>query len=192
MSVAPEPPMPHALEQPALFRVAEYGPPPAENAVPAHGWRATLLAELPCLRPAPSVPAPSVLVSSVPVLGVPALGRPKQPARRTRVLITEPEARGLAGVMARAVLEALEGRRPVQQLATMLSGRGVATVQTLCRGGLRWPVRGATVGTVRVFLPCRDAVEACVTFRCDQRTRVLVLRIDRERGRWVGTAVRVG
>ena len=187
MSVAPEPPMPHALEQPALFRVAEYGPPPAENAVPAHGWRATLLAELPCLRP-----VPNVLGSSGPVLGAPVLGRPKEPTRRARMLITEPEARGLAGVMARAVLEALEGRRPAQQLATMLSGRGVATVQTLCRGGLRWPVRGATVGTVRVFLPCRDAVEACVTFRCDQRTRVLVLRIDRERGRWVGTAVRVG
>jgi hypothetical protein len=168
-----------AAEQPALYRLAEYGP-PAEYAGPAEhagGWRAALLAELPCLQPAPSVP---VLVPR------------KERPRPARALITEAEARGLAGAMARAVLETLEGRRPVQQLTTMLNGRAVAAVQTLCRGGLRWPVRGAAVGSVRVFLPRRDAVEACVTFRCDQRTRVLALRIDRQRRRWVGTAVRIG
>jgi hypothetical protein len=167
--------MPHAAGQPALFRLVELGPPP-EQATPS-GWRSALLAELPSMRP---------------MAHGPVLVHRKEPARAARVLITEAEARGLAGTMARAVLEALEGRRPVQQLATILSERAVATVQTMRRGGLRWPIRRATVGTVRVFLPCRDAVEACVTFHCDQRTRVLVLRIDRERRRWLGTAVRIG
>jgi hypothetical protein len=176
VSVASEPPIPHAAEQPVLLRLAEFGP-PAEHAVPAPGWRSPLLAGLPRMQPA---------------AGGPVLVRRMDVARPARVLITEAEARGLAGTMARAVLEALEGRRSARQLATMLSERALATVQTMRRGGLRWPIRRAAVGTVRVFFPCRDAIEACVTFHCDGRTRVLVLRIDRERRRWVGTAVRIG
>jgi hypothetical protein len=160
-----------------LLRLVELGPPP-DDATPVHGWRSALLAELPSIRPAPVAPVPSPRT---------------EPARAAaRVLITEAEARGLAGAMARAVLEAIEGRRPMQQLATMLSERAMATVQTMRRGGLRWPVRGATMGTVRVFLPYPDAVESFVTFHCDHRVRVLVLRIDRDHRRWLGTAVRIG
>lgn len=175
MSVAPEPLVSHAIEQPMLFRMADFGPAPV-HVVPAYGWQPAWLAELP-MQPAPTVVVPK---------------QRRKTAAPARVLITESEARGLAGTMARAVLESLEGRRPVQQLGSLLNARAIATVQTMLRGGLRWPVRRATVGTVRVFLPSRLAVEACVTFRCDQRTRVLALRIDRERRRWVGTAVRIG
>ena len=123
---------------------------------------------------------------------MPVLGPRRQPVRPVWTLITEAEARGLASGMARAVLEALDGRRPMRQLAPMLTERAVATVHAMQRGGLRWPVRRATIGTVRVFLPCRDAVEACVTFRCDQRSRALALRLERDRRRWLCTAVRIG
>lgn len=200
MSVAPEPQVTHAAvapvrpiqsvplgqshspeaaepdQQPVLLRLVEFGPPP-EATAPVPGWRSALLATLPSMCPASVV---SVLPEQT------------EPARPARVLITEAEARGLAGAMARAVLEAIEGRRPIHQLATLLSERAVATVQTMRRGGLRWPVRRATVETVRVFLPRPDAVESFVTFHCDNRVRVLVLRIDRDRRRWLGTAVRIG
>jgi Family of unknown function (DUF6459) len=176
VSVAPEPSLPDADEQPVLLRAVELGPPP-DCGTAVSGWRSTLLAELPRLRPVPSVPVPAP--------------RPV-PARATRLLITEAEARGVAGAAARAVLEVLEGRRPIQRLTTMFNDRAVDAVHAMQRGGLRWPVRRATIDTVRVFLPCRDAIEACVVFRCDQRPRALALRIDREGRRWVATAVRIG
>lgn len=161
-----------------LFRVAEFGPPP-EAASARPGWQSTVLAELPELRCEPSVP---VLVM-----------RPNTaPARRGRVMITEAQARGLASVTARAVLEALEGRRPMQQLTGLLTERALAAVDTMRRGGLRWPIRRATLGTVHVYLPCRNAVEACVVFRCDQRSRALALRFELQRRRWVATAIRIG
>jgi len=178
VSVAPEQPVPHAAEQPVLLRIAEFGPPPEPAIGTTSGWRSPLLAELPSLRPEPLVP---VLVAR------------RSTAAATRALITEPQARGLAGATARAVLEVLEGRRPMQQLTGMLTDRAIAAVQTMRRGGLRWPIRSATtIGTVHVFLPSRHAVEACVVFRCDQRCRALALRIERERRRWVCAAVRIG
>jgi Family of unknown function (DUF6459) len=178
VSVAPETSLPNADEQLVLLRAVDLGPPP-DRGEAASGWRSTLLAELPRLRPVPSVPASAPRPAPAPV-------------RTTRLLITEAEARGLAGAAARAVLEVLEGRRPIQRLTTMFTDRAVDAVHAMQRGGLRWPVRRATIDTVRVFLPCRDAVEACVVFRCDQRPRALALRIDREGRRWVGTAVRIG
>ena len=156
--------------------MAELGPPPVEDDS-VSGWRSQLLAKLPRLRPVPSAPAP---------------GPQRAPEPPARALITEAEARGLAGSTARVVLETLEGRRPVRQLTAMLDERASAAVRTMQLGGLRWPIRRATIVAVHVFQPCREAVEAVVTFRCDHRTRVLALRIDRVCRRWIVTAVRVG
>jgi len=180
VSISPESPVQQVPEQPVLLRVAEFGPPPESGpSGDAGAWRSPVLAGLPTLRPVPSLP----------VLARPGTARP---ARPRPALITEAQARGLAGGTARAVLEVLEGRRPVHQLAGMLDTRAVAAVTTMVRGGLRWPVRRATVGTVHVYLPCREAVEACVVFRCDQRSRALAMRFERVRRRWVATAIRIG
>jgi hypothetical protein len=185
VSAAPEQPVPSppAVEQPVLLRAVEFGPPP-EAASEQPGWRSTMLAELPELTCVPGVP--------VLVMRPGTDGPAPAPARRTRTMITEAQARGLASVTARAVLETLEGRRPMQQLTGMLTERALAAVDTMRRGGLRWPIRRATLGTVHVYLPCRDAVEACVVFRCDRRSRALALRFELQRRRWVATAIRIG
>jgi len=162
-----------------LLRVVELGPPPEpEAACTPAGWRSALLAELPSL---PAAAPPTWIGRAMP-----------KHRRPVRTLITEAEARGLAGGIARAVLEVLEGRRPASQLRAMLDERAMSSVCTMLRGGLRWPVRRATLGRVHVYLPSVDAVEACVVFRCGDRSRALALRIDRERRRWVCTAVRIG
>src|SRR5829696_6511024 len=161
VSAVPEPSLQHAVEQPVLLRAIELGPPPDDGV--AHGWRSPLLAGLPSLQPLPAVPVHA----------------PPRPAPRApRALITEAEARGLAGAAARAVLDVLEGRRPLGQLRAVFAEQAISAVHAMSRGGLRWPVRRATIGAVRVYLPSHDAVEAFAVFHCDHRARALALRFD--------------
>ena len=197
MSVAPELPgesLP--VGQVVLLRAVDCGPPPetpSPGLAESVGWRSRLLDTLPVLLPTPAPGLPGAPVVAGPAVAGPAVAGP--PVRRTRRLvatITDAEAKALVVSTARVVLEVLEGRRPVAQLRPMLTDRAVAAVQTMLRGGLLWPVRHATIGSVHVALPSHDVVEACVVFRTGQRCRALALRIGRERRRWVATAVRVG
>ena len=180
VSALPQEPEPCVGDQFVLFRVVELGP-PEESGPAVDGWRSAVLAQLPAAPP--RTPVGSDGIAAAPVL----VARP--PVARS---ITEAQARGLAAAAARAVLEVLAGRRPVQQLTGLFGDRAMVTVQTLCRGGLRWPVRGATLGRVHVYLPSRNAVEACVLFHCDERCRALALRFERTGRRWICAAVRVG
>ncbi len=177
MTVARELPHEPAHQRPTLLRIVEFGPPPLPDPAPdtRPGWRAPLLAGLPRLRPAPPAAAPE-----------------PPPPRPIRTLVTDAEARGLAGATARLILEVLEGRRPAHQLDAALSDRAASTVRTMLRGGLRWPVRHAAVRSLHVHQPTARAIEACVVFLSDTRHRALALRLDRDRRRWLATAVRIG
>ena len=161
-------------QPPVLLRIVEFGPPPETRTRP--GWRSPLLASLPRLRPEPRA----------------VVDPPMPPPRRARNLITDAEARGLAGATARAVFEVLDGRRPPHQLDVLLSQRAVSTVETMLRGGVRWPVRRAAVRSLHVHQPSARAIEACVVFSSGGRHRAMARRIDRDRRRWLTTAIRIG
>lgn len=168
------------LPGPIFLRLAELGP-PAEPPGAVSSWCLPLVRELPAYGLVVQTPPPR------PQPRMPA--RERQPAPR---LITDAQARGLVGATARAVLDVLGGRQPLTHLGTLLNNRALASVHAMLRGGLRWPVRHATVASVHIFLPDSHAVEASVVFHCQQRHRALALRMEHVRRRWVGTAVRVG
>jgi Family of unknown function (DUF6459) len=212
MSVAPElPDEPRPAREVVLLRAVDCGPPPE---APSSGgtWRSPLLDSLPVLLPVPAgsgsvapagpsagagaaVPAAgsgaAVPAGSAAGLGAAAV-RVGRPRRLAVAAITDAEARALVASTARVVLEVLEGRRSTSQLAPMLNERAMAAVQTMLRGGLRWPVRRAVVRSVHVALPSPNGIEACVVFCSGQRHRALALRLTRERRRWMTTAIRVG
>jgi hypothetical protein len=160
---------------PVLLRAVDPGPAPDGAPTPAAGWCAPLLRGLP------------VLTTPVPVVGA------RGPAGRRvpHAPVTEAQAHGLARTAARVVFDVLEGRRPEQQLDGLFTEWAASAVRAMRRGGLRWPVRGATLESVHVRLPTALAIEASVVFRSDGRHRALALRLDRDRHRWLATAVRI-
>lgn len=164
-----------AAERAQLLRTVESAPAPEATPGLDPPWRSPQLAGL----PQPPHPPPV------------RLSRPPAARRRTRALPTEAQARGLVAVTARAVLEVLDGRRPAQQLDSLLSERASAAVRTMLRGGLRWPVRRPVLCSLHLHHPSPRAIEACVVFRSERRHRALALRLDRGRQRWLATAVRV-
>lgn len=165
-----------------LLRVVDCAPGaeglPEELGQPDGGWRPAALRAVPDTARAASPSAPRA-------------GR--EPVRRSVAApMTDAEARALATTRARAILEVLEGRRPLGQIAPMLGDRALSAMHTMQRGGLRWPVRHATLGSVHVLLPTAEAIEACAVFHSAQRHRALALRIARRRNLWITTAIRVG
>lgn len=159
-----------------LVRVAELGPPVnGMGGGAAGGWRSAAVAGLPRLEAPPGVgDEPGVVARRVP-----------------RVLVTEAQARDLVRSTSRLVFEVLDGRRPLRQLERVLSERALSAVRTMLRGGLRWPVRGATVHSVHLHQPSTRAIEASVVFHSERRHRALALRMDRNRHGWLATAIRI-
>jgi hypothetical protein len=170
---------PTAASQPVLLRLVDFGPPPEPDDA-ARGWRPSFVDRLPPLQPAPPQRHELTLVT--------------EPAEDTPipVPITRPQAHSLATMVARAVLEVLEGRRPARQLSAVFDLRALSTVQVLLNGGLREPVQRAALSSVRVYLPCARSIESSVVFRCGHRCRALALRLEQQEQRWRCTALRVG
>jgi Family of unknown function (DUF6459) len=170
---------PVETSQPVLLRLVELDPPPEPDDADLV-WRPSFLDRLPVLQPAPRARPESAAVAKRPASApdVPSIG----PA----------QAGKLAATVARVVLEVLEGRRPPRQLNAVLTGQALATVQVGLAGGIREPVRRASVSTVRVCLPSRHAIESSVVFRCGHRFRALALRLEQHDERWLATALRLG
>lgn len=110
-----------------------------------------------------------------------------------------PELVDRASGFVRALVEAVEGARPVLQLAPWVSDD--VYDQILRRRALRLPRAHAfgrsRVATVRVSVPAEDAAEVAARLETGRRSRALALRLDRRpdcrsRLRWKCTALTWG
>jgi hypothetical protein len=116
------------------------------------------------------------------------------PAPRRRDALPQPGAWGRRLLV--GLTECAAGRRPLQQLAPLLSfavGRGLAAeFERAARHGARHWLRTATVRTVRATEPADGIAELCATVDTGQRVRAIALRIERQQGRWRCTRLQLG
>jgi hypothetical protein len=116
------------------------------------------------------------------------------PAPRRRDALPQPGAWGRRLLV--GLIECAAGRRPLQQLAPLLSfsvGRGLAAeFERAARHGNRHWLRTATVRTVRASEPVDGIAELCATVDTGQRVRAIALRVERQQGRWRCTRLQLG
>lgn len=94
------------------------------------------------------------------------------------------------------LIESAAGRRPLQQLSSMLSFsvvRGLAAdfERAAARGDRHW-LHGATVASVRSFEPAEGVAELCATVTAGPRVRAVALRVEQRDGRWRCTRLQLG
>ena len=125
---------------------------------------------------------------------------PSQPPMRHRPALIPRSPRRAAvadpAVWTRRLLvgdvEVAAGRRPLAQLAGMLS----PSVAFGLNGDLQRPrqhrLRSAAVSTVRVCEPADGVAEISATLRTPQRVHAVALRLEIRRGQWVCTRLMMG
>jgi len=105
-----------------------------------------------------------------------------------------PDPRQWSTGLARGVLEILAGLRPLTQLRRWVVPQlysEIAQAVQPAPGGLR-PGIACVPQSAHVW-PVRDGVvEVCVTLRLGSRHRVVAMRLEDFRGRWLATAMDVG
>ena len=94
------------------------------------------------------------------------------------------------------MIETAGGRRPLPQLAALLSPSGAnGLAADFDRAGERsrphWLHR-ATVRTVRASEPAQGVAELCVVVDVGDRVRAIALRLEARHGRWVCTRIQLG
>ena len=95
-----------------------------------------------------------------------------------------PDGRRLRA-LAQAVAEILAGRRPPSSVFPHLTDR--ARTELARSGRIMKCVRPPLVGAPHVSQPRDGVVEMCVLVRCDDRSRVLALRLERRGVQWLCT-----
>ena len=114
------------------------------------------------------------------------------PARRRG--LSDPGAWGRRLLI--GLIETAGGRRPLHQLATMLSpsvARGLGTdFERAARLGTPHWLHRAAVRTVRVCEPAEAVAEICATVETGSRVRALALRLEEHHGRWRCTRLQLG
>jgi hypothetical protein len=116
-------------------------------------------------------------------------GTPHQPS---------PDPHTWAGTLAQAVVEVLAGDRPVGQLLRWTTGRIYADVSRRAAATARecTAVRAgrarAVVRRVHVSQPADGVAEASAVVSDGRRTRAMALRLQRDDGRWLCTALELG
>jgi Family of unknown function (DUF6459) len=94
------------------------------------------------------------------------------------------------------LIETAGGRRPLHQLAAMLSpsvGRGLGgDFDRATQHGARHWLHRATVRTVRVTEPAPGVAELCATLDTGPRVRALAMRLEEHHGRWSCTRLQLG
>ncbi|MEV8636310.1 Rv3235 family protein [Streptosporangium sp. NPDC051023] len=89
--------------------------------------------------------------------------------------------------LCQAVAEILAGMRPPSSVSSHMTDRAKAE---LARSGkIMKCARLPLVGTPHVSQPRDGVVEMCVLVRCDDRSRVLALRLERKGVQWLCTDV---
>jgi len=94
------------------------------------------------------------------------------------------------------LIETAAGRRPLHQLAGMLSpsvsrGLGADFERAAHLGSRHWLHRG-TVRSLRVSEPADRVAELCATVDTGSRVRALALRLEEHHGRWYCTRLQLG
>lgn len=89
-----------------------------------------------------------------------------------------------------AVVEALDGRRPVAQLQPRLHPSVYAAMQTRVRQAVR-PSHATRVRSLHTFQPADGAIEAASTLERAGRVMALAARLQRTRPGWLCTVLRV-
>lgn len=106
-----------------------------------------------------------------------------------RELLTDPQR--LARALAQGVAEALQGFRPVAQLARQLTPTVQAEVLRAV-GGIGPAGPRPVVTSVRISEPAPGAAELSATVRHGSRWRAMAMRLEGLDGRWQCTALVVG
>jgi Family of unknown function (DUF6459) len=94
------------------------------------------------------------------------------------------------------MIETAAGRRPLHQLATLLSpsvsqGLGADFERSAQAGRSHWLHR-ASVRTVRVSEPAEGVAELCATVETGRRVRAIAMRFEEHHGRWRCTRLQLG
>lgn len=107
-----------------------------------------------------------------------------------------PEPTAWAKRLLVGLIESADGRRPLHQLASLLSpsiGRriGADFDRDAAIGQPHWLHR-ATVLSMRGCEPAQGVAELCATVRSGPRVRAIALRLEEHRGRWRCTRLQLG
>jgi len=94
------------------------------------------------------------------------------------------------------MIETAAGRRPLHQLAELLSpsvsrGIGADFERAARRGAPHW-LHGAGVRTVRAAEPVAGVAELCATVEYGRRVRAVAMRLEEQHGRWRCTRLQLG
>ncbi len=94
------------------------------------------------------------------------------------------------------IIETAGGRRPLQQLSTVLSAsvaRGLsADLDQAARGRRPHWTHAATVRSVRAAEPRDGVAELCATVQAGSRIRAIAIRAEAHHGRWRCTRLQLG
>jgi hypothetical protein len=116
------------------------------------------------------------------------------PAPARRDALPQPGAWGRRLLI--GLIESAAGRRPLQQLQSMLSfsvSQGLAAdFERAARRGRRHWLHTATVRSVRASEPSDGVAELCATISTGERVRAVALRVERQHGRWRCTRLQLG
>jgi hypothetical protein len=99
--------------------------------------------------------------------------------------------------LARLLIEALQGLRPIGQLNRWVDEQVLAAItlyqrQQAARSAGQRPARPAVLQSVHVQFPTPRAVEAAAHLRIGERSIALAFRLQEFFGRWLCTAVEIG
>lgn len=102
-----------------------------------------------------------------------------------------PDPRVWAGRLVVAAMEALSGRRPVQQLMPWTDDMVYAQVSRTVRGRRRTEELPRVLTSLHVSEPADGVAEVCAVVTGADRSRAVAARLEGTDGRWRCTALRV-
>ncbi len=107
-----------------------------------------------------------------------------------------PDPAGWARRLLIGLIETADGRRPLHQLAAMLSpsiasGLGADFERAAVAGTGHWLQRAAVL-TVRGDEPAPGVAELCATVEVRDRVRAVAMRLERHHGHWTCTRLQLG
>lgn len=93
-----------------------------------------------------------------------------------------------------ACVEAVYGRRSIQQLRSVTSQHALQSIQIMqaARGRRLTTNQRLGIGIPRVSSPVADVLEISVSFFIDKRALPCALRIEQRESRWIITAIEMG
>jgi hypothetical protein len=124
-------------------------------------------------------------------------GRPEPvEAARPTANVELPDPAGWARRLLVGVVETAAGRRPLQQLTSLLSASVAyglrADFERCAQNGRRHWIGAAVIRSVRASEPADRVAELSATLLVDGRVRAVALRLEARDGRWLCTRLQLG